>query len=703
MFRQPLMTRQGKFAMFLLFLIQCNSATAAENLSEKDFLQEFPLVLSASRLSQPLSESPNAVTIIDRAMIKASGFRAIPDLFRLVPGMYVDYKDGSTSGGSTAIVSYRGTTDEFARRMQVLVDGRSVYMQPFNTVNWEDLPLQIDDIERIEVVRGPSATSFGSNSILGVINIITLSAADQHGASVSANAGNIGNAGIADAAAHFGGSRDNLDYRFTVGKRAENGFRFSKGNDASITHLVNLRADYHPNNEDNVDVQLGYNKDNRNAGNLTQGRPLDFNVQHTVANTSSFEQLTWLRTSEQRGDLRLQYYHMQRTTVDEGSTFPLLGISYPANINMVAHRQELELQHTIQTGAANRLVWGTGVRYETVDAPTTFATPQSLHQSRLFMHDEWRITPQLVLNAGDMFENDGMGHHNNSPRAALNYHVTPQQTLRAGVSVAYRNPSLIEEKSSRRFWLGSWYQNSLSQGGLRPEHALSRELGYLGEFNNGWSIDARVYNDQVSDIIWVDSYYLPESFLVKGTQPDNTPATYGFRNEFAASYTGLESTVKYQWGQQKNSLIFNYARQRSSSEGTGVPIALTQTQFLPTNMWNTYQRFALNVVQQAVQLFGTSVPFSSVSVLFARQMDYGMSFSAGYYQQGMVNTLGGQKQSLNRRTDLRLAKQFGTGDNNKTSAGEVALVLQNAFNDNNVGYSGNVYHRTGYIAATYHF
>ena len=135
--------------------------------SEQVYLQDFPIVLSASRLSQPLSEAPNAMTVIDRSMIKASGFRTIGDLFRLVPGMYV----GNLNGYSP-IVGYHGATEQHSRRMQVLVDGRSVYLPPFSSVDWEDIPLSIDDIERIEVVRGPAAASHGANSVQGVINII---------------------------------------------------------------------------------------------------------------------------------------------------------------------------------------------------------------------------------------------------------------------------------------------------------------------------------------------------------------------------------------------------------------------------------------------------------------------------------------------------------------------------------------------------
>ena len=149
----------------LLLCLSWHTVRADEYASELAYYQQFPVVLSASRLSQPLSHSPNAMTVIDRKMIVASGFRKISDLFRLVPGMYVSYYKGSQP-----IVAYHGTTDQYARRMQVMIDGRSVYLPPVNTVDWADLPITIDDIERIEVIRGPADLDALSSSTFDIGN-----------------------------------------------------------------------------------------------------------------------------------------------------------------------------------------------------------------------------------------------------------------------------------------------------------------------------------------------------------------------------------------------------------------------------------------------------------------------------------------------------------------------------------------------------
>ncbi|MBA3904121.1 MAG: TonB-dependent receptor, partial [Rhodocyclaceae bacterium] len=120
-------------------------AGLAGEASEHDFLAELPVVLSASRLTQPLADAPGAVTVIDRDMIKASGAREIADLFRLVPGFQVSY-----ANGANPVVAYHGQSGQVNQRMQVLVDGRSAYSPYYlGGVNWNMLSPDLEDIERI--------------------------------------------------------------------------------------------------------------------------------------------------------------------------------------------------------------------------------------------------------------------------------------------------------------------------------------------------------------------------------------------------------------------------------------------------------------------------------------------------------------------------------------------------------------------------
>lgn len=654
---------QYRLVIAALFIVLSAQRVSAEDYSsEQDFFAELPVVLSASRLSQPLSEAPNAMTVIDRNMIRASGFRNISDIFRLVPGMYVGYLDGHTP-----IVAYHGSTDQYSRRMQVLVDGRSVYLPSTSSVSWEDIPLLVEDIERIEVVRGPAAASHGANSLQGVVNIITRDASSVKGASASLVKGS---GGVSDASLQLGEMGSVLDYRASLAFRADDGFATNILNDDQVTRLANLRANYHPNVSDNFDFQAGYSDGKRGLG--TAGRFTDqFREARAI---SSFQQVTWLHTLAQQDELKLNYYHIYRNYTDD-QLAGTLGNASPEN--HVVNRHEVELQHTAQLGASNRLVWGGGTRMDSVDAPNLLIAPQALHQSRLFAHDEWRMVESVVLNAGAMFENDGMGHHNTSPRVALNYHLTPQHTLRISTSVAYRSPAALEEK-------GDIQGQFLSQGGLRPEKIHSKEIGYLGEFKTiGISVDGRVYYDQISDIIYMDpSPAVPPFF-------DGKP--YGFANLLSATYHGIEGTIKYSWA-ESGDLTFNYSRQSASCAVTGT---LREPGFL-------------SILQGIVASCISMVPLDSGSILLVQRVSDDVRISAGYYYQGQMELLNTfAPLSRMRRLDFRVAKSFGSPHE---SGGEVALVVQNAFRNNYTEYNnvtqtaGKIlFDRRAYVTATLRF
>ncbi|MEJ1959452.1 MAG: TonB-dependent receptor plug domain-containing protein [Nitrosomonadales bacterium] len=353
---------------------------AADSSNDQDYLQEFPIVLSASRLLQPVSETPNAMTVIDRKMIDASGFRSLPDVFKLVPGMYVSYY------GTQAIVSYHGSLSQDAQGMQVLIDGRSVYLPPANTVDWALLPITLDDVERIEVVRGPAAASYGENSVHGVINIITRDAEAVDGTTVSNTRGN---KGINDALVHFGKHGETLDYRMTVGYTADNGYDnlsippnnipitqgqasdlINNTNDNNQARLMNYRASYHPNSTDDFDVQLGFNHDVMGVGFLDSHG--GFNPFHNMISYSNTQQLGWLHRTDNASEISVRYYHIQ---LDTDEDYQVSG--FPVSRSIKSGRNELEFQHILQTSPTNRLVYGAGYRQDQVSSQiyTTLIPP----------------------------------------------------------------------------------------------------------------------------------------------------------------------------------------------------------------------------------------------------------------------------------------------------------------------------------------
>ena len=670
-----------------VFLVSNGAFAEVDQPSEHVYLQDLPVVLSASRLLQPLSEAPNAMTVIDSQMIKASGFRRIADLFRLVPGMYVGY-----AGANTPFVSLNGVSDQYSRRMQVLIDGRSVYLPPFGGVDWQGLPLLIEDIERIEVVRGPAAASHGTNSFYGVINIITRDAASVKAKSVSVSKGEMG---VTDVSAHLGMAGEAFDYRLSFGHLADGGDNPQVLNDSSSRRVFDLRTNYRPDSENSVELQLGLNDGVFGQG--TAGRDKD--PFRDVQTQNDFQQLSWVHVWGDGGESRLTYYRIARDYTDPHKCIDYATCGNPTPLTYTkdearSQRQELEIQNTTQLDANNRAVWGGGTRSDYMNQPLLFVTPITLRQARVFAHDEWRVTKSALVNIGAMYENDGAGHKNTSPRISINYHLDPRQTLRASISSATRNPVMVEmfmKTNNGGYWnLG----NTPPVQDIKPEKILAREIGYIGQFGSV-SVDGRLYYDKVRDIILVD-------YLADLSQMANS-----FKNMSEATSKGLDISVNYHW--KDGGATVNYSRQQTSCSFSAYPTQYFNPATIPgssppVTIGQTYQTEYLNICAE-------SVPSNSGSLLLNQQLSESVQFSIGYYLRSKVRVSDVSPslppESQMRRVDMRIASTFGPKE--KSGGGEIAVVLQNAFQNNYTGY-GNLqqtvnllFKRRAYITATIYF
>ncbi|WP_093392073.1 TonB-dependent receptor plug domain-containing protein [Halopseudomonas xinjiangensis] len=214
---------------------------------------ELPTVLSATRLKQAPSEVPGSMTVLDRDLIRASGARDVPELMRLVPGMMVGYSVGHRSN-----VNYHGLNTTEARRLQVLVDGRSVYRPGLATVDWTDIPLAIEDIERIEVFRGPNTAAYGANALMGVINIISTRPEMRQGTRLKITDGN---RGVRDLYASQGGVIGSTHARLSLFAKEDTGFDFDDDGedyrDSRRLNAVNLLGTTQIDASQSLHLQLG--------------------------------------------------------------------------------------------------------------------------------------------------------------------------------------------------------------------------------------------------------------------------------------------------------------------------------------------------------------------------------------------------------------------------------------------------------------
>ncbi len=193
------------------------------------------VVLTPTRLRQSLADVPASVTIITAEMITNFGIRNVPDALRLVPGMAVTQVTGNEYR-----INYHGTNILVPRRMNVLLDGISLFRPAFARVDWKDLPITIEDIERIEVTRGPNSASYGANSMLAIINIISKHPKEVEGTSFKAE---YGSDSTANAMVRYGGKFGEAStYRVTIERSQDRGFDSITGSIPSHdgTHLNKL-------------------------------------------------------------------------------------------------------------------------------------------------------------------------------------------------------------------------------------------------------------------------------------------------------------------------------------------------------------------------------------------------------------------------------------------------------------------------------
>lgn len=660
------MIKQTLFFIFTVTVLQVAQALAGEAsavalIDEGDYIGDVPMVLTVSRLSQPVSDAPSAVTVITRETIRASGIVDLPEIFRLVPGFYVGANAGYVHN-TNHVVSYHGMTSAYAGSMQVMIDGRSVYSPLYGGVQWSELPLAIADIERIEITRGPNAASYGANSYFGVINIITQHPSLSRGNTVLATHGN----GRNQVFYRMSGQSGDLSYRVTTGYRQDDGL--DDRNDFKRTKLLNVRADYQIDYHNNLEFEFGMADGARGEGNIEED-PFVF-LPRTKQINNHHQLIRWRHNISEESDFSLQAYHSfdrsddkttsinLRPVVDAllggGSGALLLNDTVALNNLSEVERYDIEAQHNFSLGEQLRFVWGGSVRRDTVYAPFYLGTNKKddFNLQRVFGHVEWRAHQQLLFNAGAMVEHNSFTGTDISPRVSANFKITPQHTLRIGASSALRTPNYLEEKFNRSFQVPTSIPNTtlLQQfdanlGSVKPERIISKEIGYLGKAG-GLSVDARLFYDMISDHIDRSdtAFVTPPGFLLV-TDPEDLE---GAVNRGSAEVNGFETQLQWRLAKRTN-LLFNFAHVR---------------------IRETKAKLARN--------YELSMPSNTISALFTHGFNQNWDGSLAYYQTSEATMLGdGDYVGLIRRWDVRAARQFKVG----RWSGELSAVIENLFNN----------------------
>lgn len=486
-----------------LLILACAAARAqsdsgASAVSERDFLGDVPVVLSVSRLAQPVDEAPGAVTVLDRQFIRNSGARDVVDLLRFVPG----FQTTTSFETDAPMATYHGRIDDFANRIQVMVDGRSVYFGHMEGSTGLGLQvLAIEDIDRIEVLRGSNSATYGARAFLGVINIISKPLRERVGSSVQMS---VGENGIQDAGGYLGWGDQEALFSLSLDRRADDGLRGAYGKNQ--IERVNAAALLFPAAGQELEIRLGNVGVHAGRGSFD---PTEYgNIKRTRFMGSQHAQLNWRNAVSDSQDIEV---HLSRTTFDLQDSFPFLdpGSAY-YGWSFVAGGTEtndaLLVETTNRHSNSLRSVMGAEFRHESVSSAVNFGndTTVSSQFGRVFGTLEWRVAPDWVLNFGALAEKSSLGGDSVSPRVMANWQAWPGHTLRAGVSTAFRPPSAYEKYAARHYWnpahtLSTPYF-TLNPGTLGAEKLQTEELGYNFTLRSlPLTGDVRVFAEHITD------------------------------------------------------------------------------------------------------------------------------------------------------------------------------------------------------------
>ena len=521
---------------------------------------EYPVVITPARLLQSLADVPASVSIVTGETLRRYGIRSVPEALRFVPGMAVTH-----ASGPDYRINYHGTNILSPRRMNVLIDGISVYRPAFSEVIWSQLPVVVEDIDRIEVTRGPDSAAYGPNSMLAVINIITRHPKDMERAYASVT---LGSQSSVDATGRVAFTFGPSSVSITAQRSRFGGYdqlaQDPNGHDSLTRRLLDVRSRTVLSQTDSLslrtaivqgtnevafadDFQLSF-PDRRYAdAYLGASWVKEFSPEHElrvrIDHARQRDRQSW-RTCLPTLVLLPEMFNLWRANplyansliagvLPSGGTpqdDALAALAFAAiralgaralsptcvtpNQDTLQFRTDIEIQDTFVMSERLRFVAGVGARHQGGESQTYLGGDKSSSLRWFFGNLEGRPAPWLTINAGGYYESNSLSPSTFSPRFAANVHLTPAQTLRLVLSKGTRSPDLQDQSSNWSYTfidlapplngssVARFYQSRVGPGNLVSERIKSVEIGYLVNLQRyGLLADFKVFSDKLTSLI----------------------------------------------------------------------------------------------------------------------------------------------------------------------------------------------------------
>ena len=389
-------------------------------------------VTSVSKKEQPLSRAPSAIYVITQTDIRHSGATNVPDLLRMVPGV-----DVARINANTWAISIRGFNYRYSGKVLVLVDGRTVYSPGFSGVYWDQQNLPLENIDRIEVIRGPGGTVWGANAMNGVINIITKSATDTKGVLVSAVAGSYDQQGLLQYGGSLGAGNSYRVYtRYTANGNSPS-LPGSPAVDDGHSAQAGFRSDWNPSSADKITIQgdLMGNSEGQTISTLFWNRLPDLYTVNDQVRVGAGNLLgRWNHVFSNGSETTLQLYYDRFSRFDQA-----------LNINNTG---DAEFEYHFHAGPRNDIVAGTDYRISdqvyTDGYEVAFGTGHRRDNLfSTFVQDELRLTSSLSLTAGIKLEHNSYTGFEYEPSAQFLWTPAPRHTFWVSVAKAIEQPAWL--------------------------------------------------------------------------------------------------------------------------------------------------------------------------------------------------------------------------------------------------------------------
>ncbi|MCK5719344.1 MAG: TonB-dependent receptor [Thiomargarita sp.] len=437
----------------------------------------------AARKQQGLMETAGALFVLTQEDIRRSGMTKVPELLRMIPGVQVAHIDANKWA-----ISARGFNNQYSSKLLVMIDGRSVYTHLRSAVYWDVQDLLIENIDRIEVIRGPGATLWGANAVNGVINIVTKSAKDTQGNLITTHVG-VGEERAIVGFQHGGKLKNGLAYRVYGKFQEHEDFVTLQGeinSDRWQSKMSGFRVDWDIKHNDSITIQgdayEGFAKQNL------------FMLGEDQVNVDGLNLLGRWQHNLDAGEIILQTYydhiHRKDASLKEERTI-----------------YDIDFQHRWERSETEEYLWGIGFHNTQDDIDSlsllTYSPPEQTYKKwSAFLQGDFSLNPNVQLTLGSKFEYNDYTEFEYQPTIRTLWNINQQHQVWAAISRAVHTPSRSERYSNYNTFnpLSDIFLSIIANPNLKSEELLAYELGYRFNPTEKFLLDIAIFSHEYNQL-----------------------------------------------------------------------------------------------------------------------------------------------------------------------------------------------------------